>query len=53
MTKLGKAVTKPESSNITLFCEANGNPQPDIRWEFRKSTRDTHFQREVYYLYLI
>ena len=30
ITKLNKTVTKPESSNVTLFCEANGNPQPDI-----------------------
>ena len=43
MTQLNKTVTKPESSNVTLFCEANGNPQPDIRWEFGKQKADMRY----------
>ena len=43
MTQLNKTVTKPESSNVTLFCEANGNPQPDIRWEFDKQKVDMRY----------
>ena len=43
ITKLDKTVTKPESSNVTLFCEANGNPQPDIRWEFDKQKVDSRY----------
>ena len=43
ITKLDKTVNKPKSSNVTLFCEANGNPQPDIRWEFGKQKVDMRY----------
>ena len=36
LTKLEKTVTRQESSSLTLYCEANGYPKPDIRWEFDK-----------------
>ena len=43
MTKFDIAVTKPETSNLTLFCEANGNPKPEIRWEFDKEEVETRY----------
>ena len=34
LIQLQASVTKIESDNMTLFCEASGNPPPNIRWEF-------------------
>ena len=42
-TRLDKSIRKPESSNLTLLCEANGNPQPEIRWEFGKQKVDMRY----------
>ena len=36
VTNLGLEVIKQESSNLTLFCEATGNPTPSIQWEVDK-----------------
>ena len=34
LTQLQASVTEIESDNLTLFCEASGNPPPNIRWDF-------------------
>ena len=43
VTKFSKVVTKKESSNLSLVCEANGNPEPEIRWEFGKQKADSRY----------
>ena len=43
VTKLGLEVIKQESSNLTLICEATGNPTPTIRWEVDKRKVDSRY----------
>ena len=43
VTNLSKEVIKQESSNLTLFCEATGNPTPTVRWEVDKRKVDSRY----------
>ena len=43
VTKFPNVVTKKESSNLSLVCEANGNPEPEIRWEFGTQKTDSRY----------
>ena len=43
VTRFNNSIVKTESSNLTLFCEANGNPKPEIRWEFDKQKVDSRY----------
>ena len=42
-TPLQVQVTKPESKNLSLFCEAAGNPPPNVRWQFDKQIVDSRY----------
>ena len=42
-TKFPNVVTKKEATNLSLVCEANGNPEPEIRWEFGKQKTDSRY----------
>ena len=43
VTSFTKEVIKRESDNLTLFCEANGNPRPDIRWGVDEKKIDSRY----------
>jgi len=43
LTQLQPSVTKKESDNLTLLCEASGNPPPNIRWEFGSQTVNSRY----------
>ena len=43
LTKLLTPITKAESENLTLFCEASGNPPSNIRWEFSSQTVNSRY----------
>ena len=43
VTKFQKLITKPESSNLSLFCEAEGNPKPSMSWEFGTQKADSRY----------
>ena len=47
VTKLQKVITRPESSNISLFCEAEGNPKPSISWRFGSQKIDSRYSYPV------
>ena len=36
LTPLETRITKTEANNVSLLCEASGNPPPNIRWQFGK-----------------
>ena len=36
-------ISKPESTNFTLYCTAEGNPQPKLRWEFKGRKTDSRY----------
>ena len=44
VTKFVKYLELRETRNLTLFCEADGNPLPDIRWEFDKRKVDSRYK---------
>ena len=43
VTKFPKVVAKKEATNLSLVCEANGNPEPEIRWEFEPQKTDSRY----------
>ena len=43
LTPLQAQLTKTQSSNLTLFCEASGNPPANIRWEFGKQKVNSRY----------
>ena len=43
VTSFTKEIIKRESDNLTLFCEANGNPRPDIRWGVDEKKIDSRY----------
>ena len=43
LTNLPSPITKAESENLTLFCEASGNPPSKIRWEFSSQTVNSRY----------
>ena len=43
LTPLQTRITKPESTNLSLYCDASGNPQPNIRWQFVKQIIDWRY----------
>ena len=43
VTPLQTRITKPESKNLSLYCEASGNPQPNIRWQFDKQVINSRY----------
>ena len=47
VTKLQKVITRPESSNLSLFCEAEGNPKPSISWRFGSQKIDSRYSYPV------
>ena len=47
VTKFQKAITRPESSNLSLFCEAEGNPKPSISWRFGSQKIDIRYSYPV------
>ena len=47
LTRFPKVVTKKESTNLSLVCEANGNPEPEIRWEFGTQKTDSRYTYPV------
>ena len=40
-------IMKPTSKNLSLYCEASGNPQPNIRWQFDKQIVDSRYSFPV------
>ena len=42
-TPLQTQITKAELGNLSLLCEANGNPPPNIRWQFGKKIVDSRY----------
>ena len=38
MTEHPQRITKREGEDVTLSCEASGNPEPDISWKKNEST---------------
>ena len=42
-TQLQEELVKQESKNLSLFCEAAGNPPPNIRWQFGKQIVDSRY----------
>ena len=47
VTKLQKVITRPESSNLSLFCEAEGNPKPSISWRFGSQKIDSRYSYPI------
>jgi len=43
LTPIQSQITKAELGNLSLHCEASGNPQPNIRWQFDKQTVDSRY----------
>jgi len=43
LTRLQAQIIKPESNNLTLFCEASGYPQPNVRWKFGKKIDNSRY----------
>ena len=43
LTRLQTRISQPESNNLTLFCEASGNPPPEIRWQFGTKTMNSKY----------
>ena len=43
LTPLPAQITKTQSSNLTLFCEASGNPPANIQWKFGKQTLNSRY----------
>ena len=44
VTTAEREIIRNESSNLTLFCEASGNPRPDIRWQFDSKNIDSRYK---------
>ena len=44
VTTAEREIIRKESSNLTLFCEASGNPRPDIRWQFDSKNIDSRYE---------
>ena len=42
--KFAKVLTRKESTNLSLVCRANGNPKPEIRWEFEPQKPDSRYK---------
>ena len=40
-------ISKPESTNFTLYCTVQGNPQPKLRWEFQGRKTDSRYSYPV------
>eukprot|EP00112_Aurelia_sp_Birch-Aquarium-sp1_P014337 Seg3086.3 transcript_id=Seg3086.3/GoldUCD/mRNA.D3Y31 product=Ficolin-2 protein_id=Seg3086.3/GoldUCD/D3Y31 len=43
ISKWQLVVSKPELTNFTLHCAAQGNPQPKLRWEFHGRKTDSRY----------
>ena len=43
LSPLQAQISKPELKNLSLYCEASGNPQPNIRWQFIMQTADSRY----------
>ena len=44
VTTAKREIIRNESSNLTLFCEASGNPRPDIRWQFDSKNINSRYE---------
>ena len=47
VTRFQKVITKPESANLSLFCEAEGNPIPMISWRFGSQKNDSRYSYPI------
>ena len=43
LTPLEVRITKAEASNVSLFCNASGNPPPNIQWQFGKQIVNSRY----------
>lgn len=47
VSKFPRIITKPELNNLSIVCEATGNPQPSIRWNFKPQKADSRYSYPV------
>ena len=47
VSKFQKVITRRESSNLSLFCEALGNPKPSINWRFGSQKIDSRYSYPI------